>query len=225
MGANNLYLEISAMNGDIETVRKLVKAGADINTKDGVILREAIHQNNLPLVKEFVELGATINMPYNGQWGYNQGLAASLGHTEIFDYLLDNGAHSHLFATSAAVQTGHTDILKSLTARGLPLDFQDNDLTDALGAGHIDTVLYIAQHGSEFTQLTTLSYLDYTGHEGTLKQFIKETDYTPSPAVQEALKKVDMDYLLQAIEQRELNKKLTATMTPKQSQKIKVMKI
>ena len=92
IGSEALYTAIE--KGDVEMVRLLVEAGADVNASEGfggdTPLHEAVEQGNAQIVKILVAAGADVNAE-----GYFDrtplSLAAAEGATEIMQILLGSG--------------------------------------------------------------------------------------------------------------------------------------
>ena len=93
IGSEALFTAIK--KGDVETVRLLVEAGADVNAAEGfggnTPLHEAVEEGNAEIVQILVDAGADIEAEgFMGQTPL--GLAAEEGATEIMQILLGQGA-------------------------------------------------------------------------------------------------------------------------------------
>lgn len=82
-------LRRATIDREFDDIRKLILDGLDINIvlEDGVtLLMEAVHSEDIELVKELVNLGADVNIQQAG--GYTAlWLSASYGCEEIFNFL------------------------------------------------------------------------------------------------------------------------------------------
>ncbi|MCY3897528.1 MAG: ankyrin repeat domain-containing protein [Caldilineaceae bacterium] len=95
IGSEALFTAIK--KGDVETVRLLVEAGADVNAAEGfggnTPLHEAVEEGNAEIVQILVDAGADIEAEgFMGQTPL--GLAAEEGASEIMQILLGQGADS-----------------------------------------------------------------------------------------------------------------------------------
>ncbi len=86
--------------GDIELVKKLLSAGADVNCRDdsgATPLMIAAHAGSLPLVAQLLEQGADVNLGDEQGWAplmksvYN--FEMKHGHAEVTQALIDAGAN------------------------------------------------------------------------------------------------------------------------------------
>ena len=81
---NGLLVEYSGV-GDLESVKKLVKCGADIRADNDLALQWAAYYGHLEVVKWLHQNGADIRA--NDAWALQ--LAAKNGHLEVVKYLED----------------------------------------------------------------------------------------------------------------------------------------
>jgi len=89
--------------GDIDSARKLLSAGADVDTRDSegsTLLMLASHAGNLPMVKLLIEAGAAVNAGDERGWtplmkaAYNADL--DRGFADVAQALIDAGANVEL---------------------------------------------------------------------------------------------------------------------------------
>ena len=93
--------------GDLETAKKLIRTGTDVNTKDDKrvsALMYAIKSGNLDLIKELVRFGADINYYYGSSDDRGKSVnidiaffALESGNNAIIEYLLSKGANPNDF--------------------------------------------------------------------------------------------------------------------------------
>ena len=93
--------------GDLETAKKLIRTGTDVNTKDDKrvsALMYAIKSSNLDLVKELVRFGADIGYYYGSSDDRGKSVnidiaffALESGNNAIIEYLLSKGANPNDF--------------------------------------------------------------------------------------------------------------------------------
>lgn len=125
----------AALVGDLEVVRKLVAAGADVNATDNGI------------TALFYAAGAT---PIPGQLH---------GSTTVLKWLLEHGADPNAksrgngyTALMAAADNAHTDRVALLLSRGALIDSKTDDGQTALSVAacraDIDTVALLLEHGA-----------------------------------------------------------------------------
>jgi hypothetical protein len=158
----------AAENGDIEGVREMLEAGANVNAVldgDGSPLIAAARRGGAEMVRFLVELGADINLGVPGD-GNPLIAAAAEGHAEIVALLLDRGAHVDTIVAgdeTALIQAsgeGHLAVVRLLVERGANVEFgvmvtnwlgeQEwrSPLAVARRAGHADIVSYLQSVGA-----------------------------------------------------------------------------
>jgi ankyrin repeat protein len=90
----------AVVSGDVENIRRILAAGADIDTRDGeggTPLMAAAHTGNLPMVLALIELGADVNATDAQGWtplmksAYNAEL--NRGFADVAQALIDAGAN------------------------------------------------------------------------------------------------------------------------------------
>ncbi|MBW5390753.1 ankyrin repeat domain-containing protein [Brachyspira hampsonii] len=93
--------------GDLETAKKLIRTGTDVNTKDDKrvsALMYAVKSGNLDLIKELVRFGADIGYYYGSSDDRGKSVnidiaffAIENGNNDIIEYLLSKGANPNDF--------------------------------------------------------------------------------------------------------------------------------
>lgn len=133
-------LMYASYNGNIEIVRALLAAGADINGYDEygeTSLFKAAEVGRMSITKELLENGADVNA--RTDLGMTVLMRAALsGYVEITEALLDAGADVNTknidgeTAITFAAFHGHTAIVKMLLERGADVNSSDNNGTTVL---------------------------------------------------------------------------------------------
>lgn len=117
-------LEAAILQGDIDTVRTLLQAGANPNPSvwyQTPVLVVAARKGNLEIVQELIVAGAKVNRGFDELPLHT---AAEAGHLEVVRILLDAGAdvegyeEDYWTALMAASSAGHLQIVKLLVERG-----------------------------------------------------------------------------------------------------------
>jgi len=122
----------AAKHGDIDTVKTLLKSGADVNVKnkDGrTALMEAAFSGHTEIVKLLIAKGADMNAK-NKDGGTALIYAAWQGHIEIAKLLIDKSADVNAKDNTgwtalmkATTVNGHTEIVKLLIDKGADIDY------------------------------------------------------------------------------------------------------
>ena len=148
-------------SGDIYAVQRLVKAGADVNTKrhEGNItaLWAASTMGHLEIVRYLLEQNAGVDIQ-DESLGTPLYVASENGHVSVLQQLLQAGADANLTGglhrkpLNAAAYSGHTDVVQLLLKQDVQVDQeQDYRYGSALGAasrkGHAEIVRLLLQKG------------------------------------------------------------------------------
>lgn len=159
----------AARQGDAAGVRKLIRAGADVNYTESMgrndgssvggftPLMLAALAGNLDTVKLLVSNGAWVNylnsMAVNSLW-----VAANEGNLEIVKYLAKHGAYINnsniedVTPLMAAAMGGHGEVVKFLVGEGAKIDAVhkegDTALMFAVARGHSDIARYLIDAGA-----------------------------------------------------------------------------
>ena len=102
--------EYAAMHGDVDTARRLLQAGEDINARDGhgqTALMLAAHHGHRALVELLIENGADLNLTAKYRLSALM-LAVVAGHTDIVRRLVRAGADRAIQGSGAPGFAGKT---------------------------------------------------------------------------------------------------------------------
>ena len=113
-------------SGDVDTLKKLLAEGADVNVNDedgDLLLHEAIWRDHLDVVQVLIDAGADVNArDANGDPLLHE--AIWRGHTEVVQILIDAGADVNAVDSDGdpllheAIWRGHTEIEQILVSAG-----------------------------------------------------------------------------------------------------------
>ena len=98
---------------DVEVIRELLKAGADIHAREDWALRMAAHNGHLEVVQELLKAGADVH----ARQDLALRCAAGNGHLAVVQELLEAGADVHAEQDDAlqlAAENGHHAVAKLL---------------------------------------------------------------------------------------------------------------
>jgi ankyrin repeat protein len=153
----------AAQNGHVEIVKELVKAGADVNAKDGngyLAVVQAAQNGYVEIVKELVKAGADVNAK-DGYGRLAVVLAAQNGHVEIVKELVKAGADVNAkdgdergrLAVVLAAHNGHVEIVKELVKAGADVNAKDGygylAVVEAAQNGHVEIVKELVKAGAD----------------------------------------------------------------------------
>jgi ankyrin repeat protein len=148
--------------GDLQAVRALLKAGADVNARSGdgaTPLLWAAHRSSLDIARALVEAGAAADAA--NDYGVTPLLQASrTGDAAMVDLLLRSGANPSLAHPEgetplmAAARAGSVPAVRALVSRGADVNaaesFQKTTaLMWAAAEGHIDVVDLLLEAGAD----------------------------------------------------------------------------
>ena len=154
----------AADEGDIDGMRELLNAGANVNARvsgDGTALLVAAREGRMAAVQLLLARGADVNLGVEGD-GNPLIMAAREGHFEIVRLLLDKGANVDQVVDgdeNALIQAsgaGHLDVVRLLVDRGANVNarvFADNrewrsPLSMARRNNRTNVVEYLMEKGS-----------------------------------------------------------------------------
>ena len=99
---------------DVEVIKELIEAGADVHAREDWALRMAAHNGHLQIVEELLKAGADVHA--REDWALLW--AAETGHLAVVELLLKAGADVHAREDEAlrmAAQNGHLEVVRLLT--------------------------------------------------------------------------------------------------------------
>jgi ankyrin len=152
----------AAMNGDLKTVRTLVRQAADVNAAhaDGMTaLHWAVERRDLPMMNVLLEAGAKHDLT-NRTGARPLYLAATNGDAAAIARLLEAGEDANAVLTAEgetvlmlASHTGNADAVKLLLDRGADANVQQvrgqTALMWAAAEGHADAVKLLLARGAD----------------------------------------------------------------------------
>ena len=152
----------AAMNGDLKTVRALVKQAVDVNATqpDGMTaLHWAVERRDLPMMNVLLEAGAKRDLT-NRTGARPLYLAATNGDPAAIGRLLDAGEDANALLTAEgesvlmlASQSGNAEAVKLLLDRGASPNTQQlrgqTALMWAAAEGHAEVVKVLLAHGAD----------------------------------------------------------------------------
>jgi ankyrin repeat protein len=151
-GAAPSDLLVAVRNGDHSQVRKLIEAGADVNTVDDdgtTALMHSVIESDVRMMKLLIEKGANVNLKNALDSTALMYAATNLAKTRV---LLDAGAEVKVKGRrgatpmSVALTTlGATPVLKLLVSKGGELE--DRLMTCAAGTGDLEAIQYLLSIG------------------------------------------------------------------------------
>ena len=136
------HLLNASQSGELEEVKRLLNAGAEVNTKDNdgrTALMAASRYGHTEIAKVLISKGADVNA--RDMIGYTAlTMSCVTGHTEIVKFLISNGADVNakddpllgFTALMDASAFGHTDIVKVLISNGADVNARGNSGWTAL---------------------------------------------------------------------------------------------
>ncbi|WP_020003725.1 ankyrin repeat domain-containing protein [Brachyspira innocens] len=129
---NEKELIEACKNGDLETAKKLIRTGTDVNTKDNEkvsALMYAVKSGNLDLVKELVRFGADIGYYYASYDDRGKNINIDIaffsienGNNDIIEYLLSKGANPNDFLFFA-IYKNDINRVKEFIKKGADADY------------------------------------------------------------------------------------------------------
>lgn len=153
---NPFLLKAACMKGQLDTVEKLIDAGADVNQSDGSQkpLTAACMWGHLSVIKVMIKAGASVNQSIGKETPLTAACAA--GHLNVVQELIKEGADlnrcddNHTPLTVASFE-GHQSIVKALIKAGANVNQKDKDSTPleaALSNKHLSIVEELRKAGA-----------------------------------------------------------------------------
>lgn len=153
-------LMIAARSGDLDVVRQLIEAGADMNHRNNqqyTALMLAARNGHVDVVRLLVDARADVHH-HNHQRDTALMLAAQNGHFHVVRRLVDAHAdvnhHNHQGDTALmlAAMNGHRNVVRRLLQTDTPVDHRNNEgdtaLTLAAQHGYVDIVRQLIDSGA-----------------------------------------------------------------------------
>ncbi len=160
-------LHQAAHEGDVQTIRRLVAEGADLDARDGsgrTPIHVAAFASNDDALRALAEAGADMNALENRAYDVLT-IAAVANDPDLVQLALDLGNRADLItspydgtALIAAAHLGHQEVVRRLIAGGAPLDHVNNlgwtALIEAVvlgdgGPDHVETVRALVAAGAD----------------------------------------------------------------------------
>lgn len=153
---NPFLLRAACMKGQLDIVKKLINAGADVNQSDGSQkpLTAACMWGHLSVIKVMIKAGASVNQSVGKETPLTAACAA--GHLNVVQELIKEGADlnrcddNHTPLTVASYE-GHQSIVKALIQAGADVNQKDKDTTPleaALRNRHLSIVEELRKAGA-----------------------------------------------------------------------------
>jgi ankyrin repeat protein len=159
-------LQAAAWAEDMESVRVLLKAGADITITEpisgeyGTALQAACAAGSFDIVQELLQHGAAVNIrPANGKFGGALSAAAAGGFEKIVKLLIKHHADVnasgglHGFPILAAAQSGVLPVVKRLLDHGANASalggLLGSTVTAAVYGNNLDVLRLLVEHGAD----------------------------------------------------------------------------
>lgn len=171
MIAQNLNDDLLAAvrKSDLEKVRSLLAAGADVNAKSpygATPLFFACDRGNVEIVRLLLDKGADVNIRDTFYKATPTAWAMQKGNPEIIRLLLDKGAQEVEMAMTFAIDGAHPAIVKSALARGaIKQEALDKHLRNATRKGNAEIVELLKQAGAR-------PVVEYKVDAATLKKYV-----------------------------------------------------
>ncbi|HKG23614.1 MAG TPA: ankyrin repeat domain-containing protein [Blastocatellia bacterium] len=108
-------LMAAARKGDVETIKALLDAGTDVNSKTrygATALSFAADKGNIEVVRLLLDRGADVNVKDSFYGATPMGWAIGKGDAAIVKALIEKGAKDYEDALTFAVENHHVDIIK-----------------------------------------------------------------------------------------------------------------
>lgn len=153
--ANKLILGEKMPLYNIDTLKILLDAGADIHTEDDLILFNAVDEEEIEIVKYLLDRGADINAIQSNTSETVLSRAASNNNVSMLEFLLSAGADIHAhddIALRYAAYDGAFEAIQFLIQKGANVTAHNSGaLTNAAMHGHLKVVKLLVQNGAEIS--------------------------------------------------------------------------
>lgn len=196
----------AARNGDVETVRELLREGADVNAAQGdgmSALHWAAERGDIELMEVLLYAGAEVEAATRIGHYRPLHIASRNGNVEAVDRLIRAGADlsavtdpSGSTALHLAALSGSDEVIRTLVAAGADLDareaeWQQTPLIFAAAWNRVDAVMALLEAGadpnlaSESMDLQQMGRLDAEAQrrqQEVLKAFTNDGEWAPTSA-------------------------------------------
>lgn len=153
----NKTLSAACFEGDISAVKKFLKAGANVNLKDGVItpIKAACIAGHSDIVKLLINVGADVNLRDGDQLPLTT--ACKRGHLSVVKELIKarvniNVCYRYKTPLTSACETNSVCLVKELIKAGANVN-QDAPLLITCGNGNIELTKELIKAGSNVNQI------------------------------------------------------------------------
>ena len=192
----------AAMRGDIETVRSLLREGADVNAAQGdgmTALHWSAVNDNAAMIELLLYAGATLESTTR-LGGYTPlHLASREGQSDAVRALLEGGSKPNTFTTTGvsavhlAAQAGKPDAIRALIGHGGDVDARDRQsgrtpLIFATAQNRLEAIATLIEAGADVSLATDVK--DYPvlsandGRERSRRARIRKAALDPEPETQ-----------------------------------------
>ena len=164
-------LQMATIHNDIELVKILISAGADVNATDReegeTVLQEAAIKGNIQLIKELLSAGADIHaMNFNGDTALIQAVAA--GKVNAAKFLIDMGANIEhegadgLTPLHISTMNGNVAMTHMLLEQGANIEHTTSDggrcIHEAASSGNVTVLNQLIMVGADVGAITNEGY-------------------------------------------------------------------
>ena len=157
--------------GDLETAKKLIRTGTDVNTVDEKkfsALIYAVKSGNLDLVKELVKFGADVN--YYGGGGIDAAFfALESGRNDIIEYLLSKGTNPTDFLFYS-IYKNDINRVKEFLKKGADANYY---LTYASKKGNVEIIRELINAGANGFDEALYETVKAGGSSEAVKELVK----------------------------------------------------
>jgi ankyrin repeat protein len=187
MISHNIVLLEAAKYNKEETIIKLIKRGADVNTRDKFgctpIFLAAVH-GHLHVLRTLIQQGGDVNISEMQLDMTPVYVAASTGHLDVVRALAKHGADVNMASNEGftpiniAAEKGHVNIVRELAEHGADVNNATNDgytpICIAASTGHLDVVRALVEYGADVNMadnegISPICCAAFYGHINTVK--------------------------------------------------------
>jgi ankyrin repeat protein len=171
-------LGATTIAGNLEVAKLLIENGADVYQSDGQLLRFAVLEGHLEIIK-YLNENFKFDLNMNGEILIIK--ASEKGYLGIVKYLTKNG--SWFFPKEKALRksakNGHFEIVKYLVEKQKSDIHFENDkpVKNAIKNGHLEIVKYFVQEIGKCDEFGLIDFAFKFGKTEIFKYFIKERGF------------------------------------------------